>query len=105
MVLIPVVMPYHHGYERFFSGSRRVTVYSRARAYYDCRRSPIQPAYIVEKLNEPVKARVLVIDEEESSRYAVGAGLDFLDDYDVHFLEYGLKGIGGLKELRKGNHK
>jgi CheY-like chemotaxis protein len=50
-------------------------------------------------LNEQVKTRILVIDDEESIRYAVDAGLDFLGDFDVHFAEDGVKGIAGLKEL------
>jgi CheY-like chemotaxis protein len=50
-------------------------------------------------LNEQVKTRILVIDDEESIRYAVDAGLDFLGDFDVHFAEDGIKGIAGLKEL------
>ena len=40
-----------------------------------------------------------MIDDEESIRYAVDAGLDFLGDYDVHFAEDGLAGIEGLKNL------
>ncbi len=46
-----------------------------------------------------MKTRILVIDDEESIRYAVDAGLDFLGDYDVHFAEDGVKGIEGLKTL------
>lgn len=40
-----------------------------------------------------------MIDYEESIRYAVDAGLEFLGDYDVHFAEDGVKGIEGLKKL------
>jgi len=40
-----------------------------------------------------------VIDDEESIRYAVDAGLDFLGDYDVHFAKDGIEGIEGLKKL------
>lgn len=40
-----------------------------------------------------------MIDDEESIRYAVDAGLDFLGDYDVHFADDGDKGIEGLKDL------
>ena len=79
-------MPQRPGYEQFFP-LRRVTAYSRARAYCHCSRSPIQTAYIVEKSNELAKTRVLVIDDEESIRYAVDAGLNFLGEYDVHFAE------------------
>jgi two-component system chemotaxis response regulator CheY len=50
-------------------------------------------------LTESAKTRILVIDDEESVRYAVDAGLDFLGDYDVHFAVDGLTGIEGLKEL------
>ena len=50
-------------------------------------------------MNELAKTRILVIDDEESIRYAVDAGLDFLGDYDVHFAEDGLKGIERLKNL------
>ena len=46
-----------------------------------------------------MKTRILVIDDEESIRYAVDAGLDFLGDFDVHFAEDGVKDIAGLKEL------
>jgi CheY-like chemotaxis protein len=34
-----------------------------------------------------------VIDDEESIRYAVDAGLEFLGDYDVHFARDGKTGI------------
>jgi CheY-like chemotaxis protein len=34
-----------------------------------------------------------VIDDEESVRYAVDAGLEFLGDYDVHFARDGKPGI------------
>ncbi len=37
-----------------------------------------------------------MIDDDESIRYAVDAGLDFLGDYDVHFSEDGLKGIESM---------
>ena len=50
-------------------------------------------------MNEQVKTRILVIDDEESVRYAVDAGLDFLGDYDVHFAADGIAGIEGLREL------
>ena len=40
-----------------------------------------------------------MIDDEESIRYAVDAGLDFLGDYDVHFAEDGIQGIEGLRNL------
>ena len=50
-------------------------------------------------MNEQAKTRILVIDDEESIRYAVDAGLDFLGDFDVHFAEDGAKGIEGLKSL------
>ena len=40
-----------------------------------------------------------MIDDEESIRYAVDAGLDFIGDFDVHFAEDGVKGIEGLKAL------
>ena len=40
-----------------------------------------------------------MIDDEESIRYAVDAGLDFIGDFDVHFAEDGVKGIEGLKNL------
>ncbi len=46
-----------------------------------------------------MKTRILVIDDEESIRYAVDAGLDFLGDYDVHFAEDGIQGIEKLKTL------
>lgn len=58
-----------------------------------------RPDYSVNQLTEPVKTRILVIDDEESIRYAVDAGLDFLGDYDVHFAEDGVKGIEGLRNL------
>lgn len=50
-------------------------------------------------MNEQAKTRILVIDDEESIRYAVDAGLDFLGDFDVHFAEDGAQGIEGLKDL------
>jgi CheY-like chemotaxis protein len=54
---------------------------------------------MVRILNELGKTRILVIDDEESIRYAVYAGLEYLGDFDVHFAEDGLKGIEGLKNL------
>ena len=48
---------------------------------------------------ESAKTRILVIDDEESVRYAVDAGLDFLGDYDVHFAEDGAQGIEVLKSF------
>ena len=54
---------------------------------------------MVRILNELAKTRILVIDDEESIRYAVYAGLEYLGDFDVHFAEDGLKGIEGLKNL------
>jgi CheY-like chemotaxis protein len=50
-------------------------------------------------LTEQAKTRILVIDDEESIRYAVDAGLEFIGDFDVHFAEDGLAGIEGLKNL------
>lgn len=50
-------------------------------------------------MSEQAKTRILVIDDEESIRYAVDAGLEFLGDFDVHFAEDGLAGIEDLKEL------
>jgi CheY-like chemotaxis protein len=44
-------------------------------------------------LTEQAKTRILVIDDEESIRYAVDAGLEFLGDYDVHFARDGKTGI------------
>ena len=40
-----------------------------------------------------------MIDDEESIRYAVDAGLEFLGDFDVHFANDGLSGIEELKKL------
>ena len=40
-----------------------------------------------------------MIDDEESNRYAVDAGLEFLGDYDVHFAEDGIEAIKKLKEF------
>ena len=40
-----------------------------------------------------------MIDDEESIRYAVDAGLDFLGDFDVHFADDGSSGIEKLREL------
>ena len=59
----------------------------------------LQPQYSVEQLSEPAKTRILVIDDEESIRYAVDAGLEFLGDFDVHFAAGGLKAIEMLKEF------
>lgn len=49
-------------------------------------------------MNERAKTRILVIDDEESIRYAVDAGLEFLGDFDVHFA---VDGIAGIEELKK----
>lgn len=59
----------------------------------------LQPQYNVEQLSEPGKTRILVIDDEESIRYAVDAGLEFLGDYDVHFAEDGVEAIEMLKKI------
>ena len=40
-----------------------------------------------------------MIDDEESIRHAVDAGLEFLGDFDVHFAKDGAAGIEGLKKL------
>ncbi len=48
---------------------------------------------------EKAKTRILVIDDEESIRYAVDAGLEFLGDYDVHFAKDGKAGIEDLKSF------
>ena len=48
---------------------------------------------------EQAKTRILVIDDEESIRYAVDAGLEFLGDFDVHFAEDGLQGIEILRDF------
>lgn len=61
--------------------------------------SALHPDYSVDQLSELAKTRILVIDDEESIRYAVDAGLDFIGDFDVHFAEDGVKGIEGLKSL------
>jgi two-component system OmpR family response regulator len=50
-------------------------------------------------LIEQAKTRILVIDDEESIRYAVDAGLEFLGDFDVHFAEDGLQGIEILRDF------
>ena len=50
-------------------------------------------------MGELAKTRILVIDDEESIRYAVDAGLEFLGDFDVHFAEDGLQGIEILREF------
>ena len=54
--------------------------------------------YILVQLNEQAKTRILVIDDEESIRYAIDAGLEHLGDYDVHFADDGSSGIEGLKQ-------
>jgi len=71
----------------------RVNVFSRQRAYYDCRRSPIQTAYIVKNLNGLAKTRILIIDDKKSIRYAVTAAANVLRYYDMHFAEDGVIGI------------
>jgi CheY-like chemotaxis protein len=50
-------------------------------------------------LTESAKTRILVIDDEESVRYAIDAGLKFLGDYDVHFAEDGAQAIEELRTL------
>lgn len=40
-----------------------------------------------------------MIDDEESIRYAVDAGLEFLGDFDVYFAKDGIAGIEELKKL------
>ncbi len=50
-------------------------------------------------MSEQAKTRILVIDDEESIRYAVDAGLEFLGDYDVHFAEDGIQAIQLLREF------
>ena len=50
-------------------------------------------------MSERAKTRILVIDDEESIRYAVDAGLEYLGDFDVHFAEDGMAGIEELKKL------
>jgi two-component system response regulator RpaA len=55
--------------------------------------------YSAAHLNEKAKTRILVIDDEESIRYAVDAGLEFLGDFDVNFAEDGIKGIQLLKDF------
>jgi CheY-like chemotaxis protein len=40
-----------------------------------------------------------VIDDEESIRYAVDAGLEFLGDYEVSFAEDGIQGIQLLRDF------
>ena len=79
-------MPQRPGYEQFFP-LRRVTAYSRARAYCHCSRSPIQTAYIVKKLNGLAKTRILVIGDEKSIQHAVDVEVNFLGNYDVYFAE------------------
>jgi CheY-like chemotaxis protein len=63
------------------------------------RNGAIRADYSARQLTESAKTRILVIDDEESIRYAVDAGLEFLGDYDVHFADDGNKGIEGLREL------
>ena len=55
--------------------------------------------YSAAHLNEEAKTRILAIDDEESIRYAVDAGLEFLGDFDVNFAEDGIKGIQLLKDF------
>ncbi|MDA1280573.1 MAG: response regulator [Chloroflexi bacterium] len=50
-------------------------------------------------MNEKAIIRILVIDDEESIRYAVDAGLEFIGDFEVHFAEDGASGIAAIKEL------
>tara|TARA_B100000809_G_C15050618_1_gene498815 strand:- start:236 stop:595 length:360 start_codon:yes stop_codon:yes gene_type:complete len=57
------------------------------------------PHYSVILLNEQTKTRILVIDNEESVRYAVDAVLEFLGDYEVNFAEDGIQGIQLLIDL------
>ena len=40
-----------------------------------------------------------MIDDEESIRQAVDAGLEFLGDFDVHFAVDGTSGIEAIKQL------
>jgi CheY-like chemotaxis protein len=40
-----------------------------------------------------------VIDDEESIRYVVDAGLEFIGDYDVNFADDGISGIESLKKF------
>ncbi|MCZ6617312.1 MAG: hypothetical protein O7E57_04190, partial [Gammaproteobacteria bacterium] len=48
-------------------------------------------------MTKPAKTRILVIDDDESIRYAVDAGLEYLGDFDVHFADDGITGIEELK--------
>ena len=57
------------------------------------------PHYSVILLNEQTNTRILVIDDEESIRYAVDAGLEFLGDYEVNFAEDGIQGIQFLRDF------
>jgi len=50
-------------------------------------------------LNENVKTRILVIDDEESIRYAVDAGLEYIGEFEVGFADDGLEAIAQLKAL------
>lgn len=50
-------------------------------------------------MTESAKTRILVIDDEESIRFAVDAGLEFLGDYDVHFAKDGTQAIEELRKL------
>lgn len=45
------------------------------------------------------KTKILVIDDEESIRYVVDAGLEFIGDYDVKFADDGTSGIESLKKF------
>lgn len=45
------------------------------------------------------KTKILVIDDEESIRYVVDAGLEFIGDYDVKFADDGISGIESLKKF------
>ncbi len=40
-----------------------------------------------------------MIDDEESIRYVVDAGLEFICDYDVNFADDGISGIESLKKF------
>ena len=66
---------------------RRFTVYSRAPTYCDCRRSPIQTAYIVKKLNGLAKTRFFVIGDKKSIQHTVDVEVNFLGNYEVYFEE------------------
>ena len=45
------------------------------------------------------KTKILVIDDEESIRYSVDAGLEFIGDYNVQFADDGPSGIESLKQF------